>query len=749
MKKYIIAILLIIALVAGAYALDYYQIVDIPYIGNQSEKPITRDADITVKVFVQNAESGEYEQADNVYVTTTLNAPYEYTPTAKVNYDVDQERSTLSTNEATDQTVLTVYYVCQTCEITFSGGANASLISGEQSLTVRKGQTPTAPEYYWQGYEIVGYTPELQKVYDDTLFTAVWQEKEYTLTLNLVSGATLENVNGEYEQAYGSDSYIKTFTFFTTTFDLPAVQMDGYTFNGWFTQPNAEGEEYTQIELGTEENITLYSAFDIITYEMKFIAPSGYSFASVVAPAGAEVYAPKVPPEKQQVGEGLNWYTDSSFTELYTFTVMPEEGITLYGKWESDVGTGIFGEELTDNSIDSERELVLYLDYVSYNYLTQSQSTAMDVTFASKSQVESKIRSHMGIMEYPVTFPFSYIITQKTLSTCTIKAFIDDDTMQKECSISTDYTSVTPYAYIDYNYTGRGDYNSFYIDGITKTVEGVKTSNQLIYVVEHGYKPVCESGSAAESMYNKAKKVLNSIIGKDFTDYQKAVAIFDYLCMEVQYDINAFNIVETEKRTNPDESSWPLYDAFYLEGVFNNKKAVCDGISKAYSLMCNIEGIPCVQVAGNSHAWCKVKINNRWTIVDPTHGNTQISEQNKSLLSHEHFMMTEQEKANLGYSSVLYANIKADYSVNYFEVKKFKLGNQEYNCVAKNASEIKNILDYYNVIPASGWVLIDFYYTGTDFANEVKTALQSAGYVGSYMPVYDVNSKVAKLLLEY
>ena len=197
MKKYIVAILLIIALVAGAYALDYYQIVDIPYIGNQSEKPITRDADITVQVFIQNAESGEYEQADNVYVTTTLNAPYEYTPTAKVNYDVDQERSTLSTNEATDQTVLTVYYVCQTCEITFSGGDNASLISGDESLTVRKGQTPTAPEYYWQGYEIVAYTPDLQKVYDDTLFTAVWQEKEYTLTLNLVSGATLENLNGE------------------------------------------------------------------------------------------------------------------------------------------------------------------------------------------------------------------------------------------------------------------------------------------------------------------------------------------------------------------------------------------------------------------------------------------------------------------------------------------------------------------------------------------------------------------------
>ena len=64
-------------------------------------------------------------------------------------------------------------------------------------------------------------------------------------------------------------------------------------------------------------------------------------------------------------------------------------------------------------------------------------------------------------------------------------------------------------------------------------------------------------------------------------------------------------------------------------------------------------------------------------------------------------------------------------------------------------SEIKNILDYYKVIPASGWVLIDFYYTGTNFENEVETALKSAGYYGKYMPRYDASNKIAKLLLEY
>lgn len=45
-----------------------------------------------------------------------------------------------------------------------------------------------------------------------------------------------------------------------------------------------------------------------------------------------------------------------------------------------------------------------------------------------------------------------------------------------------------------------------------------------------------------------------------------------------------------------------LYESFYIEGVLTDTDylAVCDGMSKTFSLLCNIEGIPCVRVIGSA-----------------------------------------------------------------------------------------------------------------------------------------------------
>ena len=57
--------------------------------------------------------------------------------------------------------------------------------------------------------------------------------------------------------------------------------------------------------------------------------------------------------------------------------------------------------------------------------------------------------------------------------------------------------------------------------------------------------------------------------------------------------------------------------------------AVCDGISKTYSLLCNMLGIDCIRVVGQAgvdenkggHAWNKVKVDGQWYIVDATWGD--------------------------------------------------------------------------------------------------------------------------------
>ncbi|MDE7107440.1 MAG: hypothetical protein K2O39_03875, partial [Clostridiales bacterium] len=109
------------------------------------------------------------------------------------------------------------------------------------------------------------------------------------------------------------------------------------------------------------------------------------------------------------------------------------------------------------------------------------------------------------------------------------------------------------------------------------------------------------------------------------------------------------------------------YSAYYLEGVFGdgttefggmayNPNAVCDGMSKAYALMCNIEGIPCVRVVGRAgksintaggHAWNKVFVNGAWYMVDCTWGDSHVTfaldgtERDYELGLHSHLFLTD------------------------------------------------------------------------------------------------------------
>ena len=159
------------------------------------------------------------------------------------------------------------------------------------------------------------------------------------------------------------------------------------------------------------------------------------------------------------------------------------------------------------------------------------------------------------------------------------------------------------------------------IDSVFSTYKAIDYKS-LFYILERGYKPEIEDQELLK-LYNKMRKVLIDNVTDDMTDLQKARAIYEYLVMNIIYD------KEVLKKASAGEANMNLYHSFYLEGVFNDKLAVCDGLSKAYVSLLNMEGISCVRVTGESvkdqisHAWCKVCIDNKWYIVDPTNGGMQ------------------------------------------------------------------------------------------------------------------------------
>ena len=191
---------------------------------------------------------------------------------------------------------------------------------------------------------------------------------------------------------------------------------------------------------------------------------------------------------------------------------------------------------------------------------------------------------------------------------------------------------------------------TFPIDSGDKQRVKVYNTEQLFMVVQYGACPVFpESGSVAEQVYNNAKEILREINNSNsLTDYQKALNIYRYICMNVKYDNILFDYMALIN--NSSVMTFGKFSPFYLEGVFydmDNQVAVCDGLSKAFALMCRIEGIEATKVNGTAsdgnHAWNKVKIGSNYHIVDTTWGTVSFDGGNKEALSHKYFLVGESD----------------------------------------------------------------------------------------------------------
>jgi len=94
--------------------------------------------------------------------------------------------------------------------------------------------------------------------------------------------------------------------------------------------------------------------------------------------------------------------------------------------------------------------------------------------------------------------------------------------------------------------------------------------------------------------------------------------------------------------------------------LFDNGRAVCDGIAKAFSLMCGIENIKCYKAIGTAgdaqHAWNKVYISTpanserAWYVVDATWSDQTVRDtttnQRVEYFSHRYFLKTDAELIN-------------------------------------------------------------------------------------------------------
>ncbi|MCI6215101.1 MAG: hypothetical protein MR618_05090 [Clostridiales bacterium] len=291
---------------------------------------------------------------------------------------------------------------------------------------------------------------------------------------------------------------------------------------------------------------------------------------------------------------------------------------------------------------------------------------------------------------------------------------------------------------------------NFYIDSVKETMS-VSTSNMLYKAVAWGYKPVF-MGSQAENLkqiYDNAKDALSYIVSDEMSEYEKVHAIYDYIIYNVRYDHDCANAEDKYVSGNLSLNEKMKYYGYYLEGIFLNKfykkdmHAVCDGKSKAFVLMCGIEGITAVRISGKAssdgqnpggHAWNKVLLDlngtgdKEWYFVDTTWGD--VGDDSKEFLSHAYFLLSDDEVKNTHVEKQGHGYPKAEGKFDYYAHETYTSYGTEYNYVITNRNlAAQQMARALKTLPPSTIVEFEFAFSLTKDAAKIyaEEAMQAAG----------------------
>ena len=139
------------------------------------------------------------------------------------------------------------------------------------------------------------------------------------------------------------------------------------------------------------------------------------------------------------------------------------------------------------------------------------------------------------------------------------------------------------------------------------------------------------SGEELYEKQNKIRQILNKLlqkaaVEKTGTDLRKCQWIHDRLVRNIIYNEEAIVYA----------AGWP--DSYTIEGVFLSKRAVCEGIAKAFKVLGDLLSLPVIVVIGDAavlddtsggmtgHAWNIAKVNGQYVQIDATwDGNLSLA----------------------------------------------------------------------------------------------------------------------------
>lgn len=527
---------------------------------------------------------------------------------------------------------------------------------------------------------------------------AIYEGSEKTYTYKPTPGryTLVAKVNGE--QVYNAEVVCHG----AVVPAMPTVVYDNL-YPHVYVQYEAYGNAQVEIT-NTSGEITTYSETD--SSNSRLFTDNGFDVGELITlcTSGSEQKSYKF--RVKSLGDGET-YTESEYSQYFTLRQLPS---TAKKYIETRVSCG-------DLYITSDKE---YVAVVEYYVFFREKTKPVTVTFDCYIAYDRKCTAgELWTSAFPLAATggsYSYRDGAKDLgnnvmeTSFTVSA-INAPSKQAEPSDGFDYATplhaILPHINFDAGKYRATDYE-FPIDRREYEIP-VTYSDELYLAAQDGAKPKPVAGSVADDIYKTARDILRKIITVDMTDVQKAHAIYDWIMWQVEYDYPATGVT----------SDGETCSAYYLEGVFSDgvksyggkvyqSYAVCDGMSKAYALMCNIEGIPCVRVVGTAgekqdtaggHAWNKVFVNGGWYVVDCTWGDSK-SELNLGngqvpyeMGLHNYLFLTDAQIESNHFEPYRDGNTTIEYAPKT-PVKKFgayadmSINGMSINCVVSSSQDV-------------------------------------------------------------
>ena len=275
-----------------------------------------------------------------------------------------------------------------------------------------------------------------------------------------------------------------------------------------------------------------------------------------------------------------------------------------------------------------------------------------------------------------------------------------------------EYTSrVYSYSYYNdilINDNNRGySINDFYLAKNNKGYLEVSSSEAMFYAIENGYMPyIAPENKELREMLSKILGILNRILREGMSEYEKYEAMYSYLTNQVYYDYKMLN----NKEGNPR-----LYRCYYLEGAIMDGLATCDGLTKALSVFCNLEGIESFHVGAVSyhggHAYNYTNINDKWYLSCVTNGSHIESYKGMMYLDHtsSYFLSDLKPAPSWEFESEYRLDIAKliDTKFNYCANTKIIIDSKEYSLEITNKDDAITILNYVDELAYDNKIALD------------------------------------------